>query len=524
MSEWKLAMPAAENWQELTDALDKAQPHPKGKVTIKGDGVGLRWRFNKDVLEKVAAVLGVTFSIEVADVRSMMGPGGGMDGGKLKYQWLESLGGAFGYQIHVNPLLSPETANLAIWHEIQHMFQLEEGRMKPFDLTYNVNLPITNENAEKYMTDPTEVDADQMALNLHKLQQYSTVIPVSQLEGSEGPYFAELLEEGWPFQEAVDEIDTMVRENEIGVDEWMAGRNLQPQSKIAMPYYNNVWYHVTSVDKLDNISKQGLLPRMESGERTNWPAAGVPADALYFWPSISQARSYFQWLKFPESGKHVILRVHNLDLTKVAPDHEEFARWLDDRWENDVNWPQVDPDELNKLYQEVLSQSNTAHEISQDANDNSFSTDQALEILAELTPQLRQSLAQELSESGEPIMYYGSVSPSQIEVAFMYTQDQLEQLFIEQRQSEGKPTQPEDDNEEDWYEELDQFMAEAAGNVQIVDWLDFSEIEKIIEEAHDDTEDKYESDFAYTPLNQWQGVPEYGPTKTPEPSWQMGYR
>jgi hypothetical protein len=258
MSEWKLAMPAAENWQELTDALDKAQPHPKGKVTIKGDGVGLRWRFNKDVLEKVAAVLGVTFSIEVADVRSMMGPGGGMDGGKLKYQWLESLGGAFGYQIHVNPLLSPETANLAIWHEIQHMFQLEEGRMKPFDLTYNVNLPITNENAEKYMTDPTEVDADQMALNLHKLQQYSTVIPVSQLEGSEGPYFAELLEEGWPFQEAVDEIDTMVRENEIGVDEWMAGRNLQPQSKIAMPYYNNVWYHVTSVDKLDNIRGASL--------------------------------------------------------------------------------------------------------------------------------------------------------------------------------------------------------------------------------------------------------------------------
>jgi hypothetical protein len=515
---WKLSMPPAEEWQDLTDQLDAA--HPEGKVVVKGDGVGMRWRFNVPVLEKVATVLGVTFTIYVADVRDMMQGYGGMDTAKLRYQHLPTLG-PFGYQIAVNPLMSPEGANFAIWHEIQHMFQLEEGRMDHTKLDYQHNLPLVDQNYDKYIEDPTEKDADAMALKLHQLEQYSTTIPISMLEGSEVEEFHDLLEQGWPFEEAVDEIRRQVEQFEISLQDVIDSRGLDATSKVAMPYYNNVWYHVTNSMKLPQIAKQGLLPRMEHGESTNWPAAGVPANAIYFWPSVSQARSYFQWLKFPlgQQGKHVILRVTNLDQSKLAPDHEEFARWLDDRWENDVNWPQIDPDELSKLYQEVLSQSNTAHEISQDANDNSFSDQQALEILAEIRPELRQRLAEELAGQGEPVMYYGNVSPQQIEVAFMYTQDQLEDLFVQKRLNEGKSAVPGDEDEEEYYEELDQFMADAAGDVQIVDWIDFREIERMIEESIDDTEDKYESDFGYTPINQWQGIPNYGPTKVPEPSW-----
>jgi hypothetical protein len=523
MSEWKLAMPAAENWQELTDALDKAQPHPEGKVVIKGDGVGMRWRFNKDVLEKVATVLGVTFSVEVADVRNMMGAGGGMDGARLQYQWLDSLGGAFGYQIHVNPLLSPEAANLATWHEIQHIFQLEEGRMKPFDLGYNTNLPLVGENAEKYMADPTEVDADQMALNLHKLEQYSTTIPISQLEGSEGPYFADLLEEGWPFQEAVEEIDMMVKENEIGVDEWMAGRHLE--AKVAMPYYNNVWYHVTSIDNLDSISKQGLTPRIEGGQSTNWPTHAVAENAVYLWPTISLARAYFGALPFKQ--REVILRITNIDQAKLAPDHEAFTDWLSQQFNDNRNWPEEDD---RTLYREILKSSPTLQQevkVTEEDEDEymNLSYEAGLYILAEISPGLRKEIVEYFAQTDPtaPVMYYGTIPPDDIAVASLLTFEQLEEEFNEKtdhpyiRAWEGYSPEEYQKLEEDYHEKLDQYLADIMEDKQIRQFINVEDIEEMIQTAYEDENDEYEEHFTYQPIQEYPKAwtPDYGPTPTP---------
>ena len=244
--------------------------------------------------------------------------------------------------------------------------------------------------------------------------------------------------------------------------------------KLAMPYVNNVWYHVTSSEYIPEIIEGGLKSRQESGQSTNWPVAGVPVNAIYFWPSISLARAYFGQLKFPggdiNPGKHVILRARNLDLNKIAPDHEVFAEWLEHRWNNEASGEAYDAEEIRNLYMEILSQSETALNRHQDENDNGFGQDEAYEIIIEIQPELRTKLAEELSESGDPVMYFGDVPPSQIDVAFMYTHEQLEEEF--QRETDHPyPQDPETHEhlEEEYYEKLNQYMADVAGNVQIVE-------------------------------------------------------
>jgi hypothetical protein len=521
---WKLAMPPAEQWQDLTQSLDKAKPvKGEGKVLIKGNDKGMRWKLNPEVLERVGVVLGVMYTITVGTIEDFIDEYNRLGYAQLEFHQLESFGGAFGYKITVNPNLSPEAANYSIWHEIQHMFQLEEGRFK--GLTYDPT-NMNEEEVAKYRVDPTEIDADQMALQLHSLQQYATVVTISMYEGSEGDYYRELIEEqGWPEKDAQEELGAMVEHAEIPLSTVMATRGLDAVSKVAMPYYNNVWYHVTSIDNLDSISKQGLTPRMESGQSTNWPTHAVAENAVYLWPTISLARAYFGALPFKE--REVILRITNIDQSKLAPDHEAFTDWTSQQFYDEKHWPE---DTDRTLYREVLKSSPTLQEEVEAVQEDEYmdlSYEAGLHILAEISPQLRKEIVEYFAQTDPtaPVMYYGTIPPEDIAVASLLTFEQLEEEFIQNNQDHpflqhpDDRAKPADENEleQDYRDKLDQYLVNIMEDKQIRQFISVEDIEEMIQTAYEDENDEYEEHFTYQPIQEYPKAmtPDYGPTPTP---------
>jgi hypothetical protein len=220
----KWSMPPASEWQGFSDQLTQAQPTPGGKVLIdRGKDRGLRWQLNQPVLEKVGTVLGIIYRIYVGDVRQFM-MGYGVNGyASLKYQYVPNKGAfsAYNYQISVNPLLSPDAANYSIWHEIQHIFQIEEKRHDPAEANPH-NLPMVGDVYDKYLYDPSEIDADEMAEKMQEISHLPLVTPLDITQGSEAAYYQELLSEGW---EHTDAVDMLGLESEIQLEEVKKNRD-----------------------------------------------------------------------------------------------------------------------------------------------------------------------------------------------------------------------------------------------------------------------------------------------------------
>jgi hypothetical protein len=349
---WKFSMPPATEWQQLTDQLDTAQ---QGQVQF-GKDTAKRWRFNREMLARVATVLGVDYYIEVASVRRFMRGYGNWGYGELVYDTLgvSPKGGGYNFRIYINPLLSPDAANYAIWHEIQHMFQFVEKRINRHDVQ---QLPMTGEDFDKYVQSPEETDADQMALKLHELGQYPVVTEIDVLEGDEGDYYHELLEEGWPPDEARQEIERETRESEIPLDEVMRNRQLISKTGDYQGWSNwETWNTKLMMDNergLYDQSRKIVQTYRENppdGEKVleNWAIQNIIAP--HNKATLEDAQ---EWNDIPE---HDRLDYHYEELKEKNPAAADIVNNLFGPDTSDVEPNILDPNKVNwyEIFQSIL--------------------------------------------------------------------------------------------------------------------------------------------------------------------------
>jgi len=214
-SAWKIAMPPAADYQQWSDDI-KQQGPSEGLVNISFvEDCGMRWRYNREHLTTIMNMLPGGNSV-IFDVsrRYMQGYGA------LGYRILPGeAGNLYAFTITLNQMLAPDAAQFSLWHEIQHAFQLVEGRTEPGHAS---PLQITKDNWDEYALHPTEVDADQMAMNMRKVQDLPVVDVIPVTEGSEKDYFHDLIAQGWTENEALEELST--EDEQITLDEVLKDR------------------------------------------------------------------------------------------------------------------------------------------------------------------------------------------------------------------------------------------------------------------------------------------------------------
>lgn len=192
----KWSMPPANEWENFAlDIEDRQQDGQYGEVSFAED-TGVRWQYNKSTLANVAHLLKtpLMFSVSRGHYQGF---------GHLSYRVLSTTSGhpMFSFIIELNQMLTPEAASYCLWHEIQHAFQLVEGRADP---GFSSPPILQGEAWEKYINDPHEIDADEMAAQMHKIMELPVIDEVPVTEGSEKEYYEELIGEGWPQDEALD--------------------------------------------------------------------------------------------------------------------------------------------------------------------------------------------------------------------------------------------------------------------------------------------------------------------------------
>src|ERR1039458_2480473 len=89
---------------------------------------------------------------------------------------------------------------------------------------------------------------------------------------------------------------------------------------------DNRFYHVTLADRMAGIASGGLRPSKDNDLR-NFEEYHIDEDCVYLWPSIGNAQVYIYHHENRFEGRErVILQVEGIDLSLLAPDHEDFAR------------------------------------------------------------------------------------------------------------------------------------------------------------------------------------------------------
>lgn len=235
----KWSMPPAAQWEDFADSLEERQVGgDRGEAYFVND-TGLRWRFNHDTLKIVTHLLGTGIIFDVSR--------GHMQGyGTLAYKILPGASGnMYTFTITINQALSPEAASYSLWHEIQHAFQLVEGRMEPGHASPT---QLTPDVWKDYITDPIEVDADEMAAKMQMIEELPVIDEIPITEGSEKEYYEELLQEGWPEDEALDMLTK--QDEEISLDEVLKNR----QSKTA-----DLWNDKITTKVIYDFDKDRIL-------------------------------------------------------------------------------------------------------------------------------------------------------------------------------------------------------------------------------------------------------------------------
>lgn len=185
-SKWKISVPPAEKAEEFGEGYKKA-PAPSAeqieeKYKYNKDPRGHRWQLNKENLERLynhpdwpleSRYNVFPLSLEQAQLKGREKP-------DLTHWNRAALGthespqskGRSGF-IYINPLISPESANEALWHELQHAYQHQEERFTKelrdayFDPT-KIDPSLTDEEVakkfeEEYVKHPMEIDANLFA-------------------------------------------------------------------------------------------------------------------------------------------------------------------------------------------------------------------------------------------------------------------------------------------------------------------------------------------------------------------------
>lgn len=185
-SKWKLSVPPAEKAKEFGEGYEEA-PAPSSKeieerYKYNKDPRGHRWQLNKENLERLynhpewpleSKYNVFPLSLEQAQLKGREKP-------DLSHWNRAALGTHESPQgknrsgfIYINPLISPESANEALWHELQHAYQHQEERFTKelrdayFDPT-KIDPSLTDEEVakkfeEEYVKHPMEIDANLFA-------------------------------------------------------------------------------------------------------------------------------------------------------------------------------------------------------------------------------------------------------------------------------------------------------------------------------------------------------------------------
>ncbi len=149
---------------------------------------------------------------------------------------------------------------------------------------------------------------------------------------------------GWDFKGLIDEDGLPHSEKVTSV-------------KMAMPYQNNVWYHVTHRDRLRSIRDHGLTPTDRGNADKNWDEYSIITGGVYLSPNISSSETYRQddSLLMQQTGwrgvDSVILRITQIDQRRLHPDPEEMTFEL----EAAADYPQYveDAPELEPIIQKT---------------------------------------------------------------------------------------------------------------------------------------------------------------------------
>jgi hypothetical protein len=272
------------------------------------------------------------------------------------------------------------------------------------------------------------------------------------------------------------------------------GEPLAPLAKIAMPYANNVFYHGTHKANLDSIIHHGLQPREWGQMSLQFPEHPAEEEAVYLWPTIGKV---YQWIEGWDWEDFEILRIRDIDRGKLAPDHEEFWEWINEYastfWRDRIQ-------NESKMYDDFR----TGFE--RPGNDQHEEYAWSIGILRELSPATRSELAEHLSEDfGYPMMYYGSIPSSQIDLAKSkvldeYVNEIFDELHPEAREGEPDDLDAEDygDRYDEWVEEYDQaFDAWLSAQGE---WVSAEEFEEKLMFAYENHEDDEQSLFRFKPL------------------------
>jgi DNA invertase Pin-like site-specific DNA recombinase len=186
LSKWKISVPPAERAKEFGEGYEEA-PAPSSeeieeRYKYNKDPRGHRWQLNKENLERLynhpewpleSKYNVFPLSLEQAQLKGREKP-------DLTHWNRAALGTHESPQgknrsgfIYINPLISPESANEALWHELQHAYQHQEERFTKelrdayFDPT-KLDPRLTDEEVarkfeEEYLKHPMEIDANLFA-------------------------------------------------------------------------------------------------------------------------------------------------------------------------------------------------------------------------------------------------------------------------------------------------------------------------------------------------------------------------
>jgi len=277
-----------------------------------------------------------------------------------------------------------------------------------------------------------------------------------------------------------------------------AWANKVAMTTVAMPYYDNTWYHVTEGDRLDDIKRQGLVGS-EQGTERKWNLP-VEENAVYLWPNVNLALMYS---RTPNHYKNPqILRIKNVDKNNIAPDHEHFydeymghspEQVENASWDDDPDTMQSQLVERVQPYTDAYALQNPGYASDVDysgqrKNINGYDKGghfiHSINVLRQMPADLRTDVAKHLSESyAHPVMHYGPIHPSNIEHGsykpLVHGQDYFEE-FLNDNPSWTGPGADEDDDEyfarQD--EAYDEWMSKQ-------NWI---EEEDLLEEGFDDPE------------------------------------
>lgn len=398
-------MPPADQVEEFAKDYEQGQIKPRNKgVPAQQPIRGHRWELVPENLEKLYNMPNFPLKsykdIKLYDPEAHASLTGEYIDSPEDFWNNVAPGGEYkGKNIYLNPFLEPDRANHALWHELQHGYQYQEGRD---DKNYKAPKRWDQEGYdESYYDHPMELDADQFA---DFMQKYPLIRPAEPHYDSKWVTDDAHLDGEWnpdteEYELTPDQLRDYIERIKPHYSHWKEAN-----------WEDNIWYHVTRKENLQQIRDHGLAPRASMGQSKNFNLP-VGDKVVYLHPNVAGAAAYASQnsaLLFhteTDSQDWIVLRVRNLDKRRLLPDHEAFLQQAQDA----EGYNDIDHHFFN--YQEWDAQ--------QEGGEwNGGSYGNSLEYLMQLPAGARLALIKDWSEShpNEAVMYIGTIPAQNIDI------------------------------------------------------------------------------------------------------------